>query len=151
MRSINNHLRANSQEIPQPSVTEISLKITNLKFRSDLPGTNGVNHVSTRGPWHDLTPCKELPMLSRARNISLPNSLGQVKMAANQVDFGKVFSKILCAFEVRQAWLGRALLGYCLAPNDKHEYTKNFILKYYLVLILRYVYSYVQNSFQPCR
>ena len=32
------HLRAILQEIPQPSVTEISLKITYLKFCSNLPG-----------------------------------------------------------------------------------------------------------------
>ena len=33
-------LRAILQEMPQPSVTEISLKITYLKFCSNLPGAN---------------------------------------------------------------------------------------------------------------
>ena len=34
------HLRANSQEISQPSITRISLKISYLKFHSYLPGVN---------------------------------------------------------------------------------------------------------------
>ena len=40
LRSIDIHLRASSFKIPEPSVTEIGLKITNLKFHSNLPGTN---------------------------------------------------------------------------------------------------------------
>ena len=39
-RSSGIHLRAILQEIPQPSVTEISMKITYLKFCSNIPGTN---------------------------------------------------------------------------------------------------------------
>ena len=34
------HLRASSQEIPQPSITEIICKIKYLKFYSNLPGAN---------------------------------------------------------------------------------------------------------------
>ena len=34
------HGRAMSQEIPQPSITKIRLKIIHLKFHSDLPGAN---------------------------------------------------------------------------------------------------------------
>ena len=34
------HLRASSQEIPQPSITEIIWKIKYLKFHSNLPGAN---------------------------------------------------------------------------------------------------------------
>ena len=40
------HVRAISQEIPQPlAVTRISLKITYLKFRSNLPGANELNRL----------------------------------------------------------------------------------------------------------
>ena len=40
VRSSGIHLRAILQEITQPSVTEISLKITYLKFHSNLPRVN---------------------------------------------------------------------------------------------------------------
>ena len=48
------HLRAILQEIPQPSVTEISLKITYLKFCSNLPGANELKYN-----WDDIPtpPC----------------------------------------------------------------------------------------------
>ena len=39
-RSSDNHLRAISQEISQPSITEISLKNIYVKFYSILPGSN---------------------------------------------------------------------------------------------------------------
>ena len=34
------HIRAISQEMPQPPITKICLKITYLKFRSNVPGAN---------------------------------------------------------------------------------------------------------------
>ena len=40
MKSSDIHIRAISQEMPQPSITKNSLKITYLKFRSNLPGVN---------------------------------------------------------------------------------------------------------------
>ena len=40
VRSNGIHLSAILQEIPQPSLTEISLKITSLNFCSNLPGAN---------------------------------------------------------------------------------------------------------------
>ena len=40
MMPSDNHLMAISQEIPQASITEISLKITYLKLHSNLPGAN---------------------------------------------------------------------------------------------------------------
>ena len=40
VRSIDIHMKAISLDIPQPSVTEISLKIIYLKFCSNLPGDN---------------------------------------------------------------------------------------------------------------
>ena len=39
------HLSANSQEIPQPPITEISLKIIYVKFQANLPGANGLTMV----------------------------------------------------------------------------------------------------------
>ena len=46
VRSSGIHLRAILQEIPQPSVNEISLKITYLKFCSNLPGADELNSIS---------------------------------------------------------------------------------------------------------
>ena len=40
VRASDNYLRAISQEIPQPLITKISLKVTYLKFHSNLPGSN---------------------------------------------------------------------------------------------------------------
>ena len=40
------HLRASSQEIPQPSITEFIWKIKDLKFHSDFPGANELNQFS---------------------------------------------------------------------------------------------------------
>ena len=42
--STHNHLRAISQEIPQPSVSKISLKITYKRFHLNLPGANVLTH-----------------------------------------------------------------------------------------------------------
>ena len=43
-------LKAISQEIPQPSITKVSLKITYITFHANLPGANELNHVSKWGP-----------------------------------------------------------------------------------------------------
>ena len=40
MKSSDIHIRVISQEVPQPSITEICLKITCLKIHSNLPGVN---------------------------------------------------------------------------------------------------------------
>ena len=40
VRSSDIHLRAVSQEIPQPLIVKTSLEITYLKFHSNLPGAN---------------------------------------------------------------------------------------------------------------
>ena len=46
------HITSISQEIPQPSITKICLKITYLKFHLNLPGANELNammpHMSPR-------------------------------------------------------------------------------------------------------
>ena len=43
LRNSDIHLMAVSQEMPQPSTTEIILKITCIKFYSNLPGVNELN------------------------------------------------------------------------------------------------------------
>ena len=45
------HSRTISQEISQPSITKICLRITCLKFHSNFPGANELrlNHVTNRG------------------------------------------------------------------------------------------------------
>ena len=50
VRSSDIHLRASSQEIPQPSITEISLKITYPKFHWNLPGANEWTKCGWTGP-----------------------------------------------------------------------------------------------------
>ena len=40
VRSRDIHIRAISQQMPQPSITKICLKITYLKFHSNFPGAN---------------------------------------------------------------------------------------------------------------
>ena len=47
MKSSGIHIRAISQEMPQPPVTTISLKITWLTFHSNFPGANELMHTVT--------------------------------------------------------------------------------------------------------
>ena len=49
MKSSDIPIRAISQEMPQPSVTKIRLKITYLNFHSNFPGANELNNHQT---WH---------------------------------------------------------------------------------------------------
>ena len=44
VKSCDIHMRAISQEISQPSITNIFLKITCLKFHSNFPGANELTH-----------------------------------------------------------------------------------------------------------
>ena len=48
-RSSDIHLRASSQEIPQPSITEIICKINDLKFYSNFPGADELTQKHKRG------------------------------------------------------------------------------------------------------
>ena len=48
------HLRAISQEIPQPSITKIHLKITYSKFHSNFPGANELSNGSLVLPYGHL-------------------------------------------------------------------------------------------------
>ena len=45
VRSSNIHLRTISKEIPEPSITKISLQISYLKFPSNFPRANGLTMV----------------------------------------------------------------------------------------------------------
>ena len=48
------HLRSISQEIPQPSITKICLKITYLNFHSNSPGVNELNGHLLSCQYHNL-------------------------------------------------------------------------------------------------
>ena len=80
LRSSGIHLRAILQEIPQPSVTEMSLKITYLKFCSNLPGANELNWK--RKPQSPITwssdnaiLVRSMSFLSSTRGRRLPSCL----------------------------------------------------------------------------
>ena len=47
--------RAISQEMPQPSITKIFMKITCLKFHSNLPGANELMHIIWFCKWLEMT------------------------------------------------------------------------------------------------
>ena len=49
-RSSDIHIFTISQEIPQPAITKIRLKITNLKFHSNFPGANDFQTSSVMKP-----------------------------------------------------------------------------------------------------
>ena len=48
IRSIDIHLRAMLQEVPKPSITELSLKIASLKFNLNLPKDTALTHWPLR-------------------------------------------------------------------------------------------------------
>ena len=58
-RSSDIHIRAVSQEIPQPWITKIGLKITCLKFHSNFPGTNESKIVVNTFPSMNENYCNE--------------------------------------------------------------------------------------------
>ena len=53
------HIRAISQEMLQPSITKICVKITNLKFRPNLPGANEFIHQSVTAVCTHYKSCYE--------------------------------------------------------------------------------------------
>ena len=77
VKSSDIQIRAISQETPQPSITKIRLKITYLKFNSNLPGANEltikpdrhVTHVYFTSWKRSLNYCP----LARASSMDSPN------------------------------------------------------------------------------
>ena len=75
VKSSDIHIRAISQEMPQPSITKIYLKITCLKFHSKFPGANEltfyglsalfVNCLQNR---YEAHACKMIQVTSRERH-----------------------------------------------------------------------------------
>ena len=57
LKSTDIHLRAVSQEVLPPSITKFSLKITFLKFHSNLPGSNELNNLSLHQRFQDQLIC----------------------------------------------------------------------------------------------
>ena len=49
VKSTDIHIRAISQEMPHPSITQISLKITYLRFHSKFPGANELKSMQLDG------------------------------------------------------------------------------------------------------
>ena len=56
MKSIDIHIRAISQGMPQPSITNINLKITCLKFHSNVSGANKLTHCGLVTPYSNVDP-----------------------------------------------------------------------------------------------
>ena len=54
------HIRAISQDMPQPSVNKIHLKITYLKFHSNFPGANKLSNGSVIKAWGILWHCTQV-------------------------------------------------------------------------------------------
>ena len=57
------HIKAISQEMPQPSIIKICLKITYLKFHSNFPGANELMVTSMTCPIVSICPCLLVLML----------------------------------------------------------------------------------------
>ena len=82
IKSSDIHIRAISQEMPQPTITKIRLKITYLKFHSNFPGAN---ELKSRCPWLSIiyrqvsnirrTKSKHLRDSCTVLRLSLPNPL----------------------------------------------------------------------------
>ena len=66
MKSSDLHIRAISQEMPQPSITKICLKIVYLKLHSNLPGSNELKFCPTGPLWRDTTSDRWIPPSQRS-------------------------------------------------------------------------------------
>ena len=81
-----------SQDIPQPSITEFSLKIAYVTFHWNLPGDNELNSVSKRGqqevdfhkPAHSGNPLRNNCLSSGVLEISaiVRHRIGHVEVTA---------------------------------------------------------------------
>ena len=63
------HLRTISQEVPQPSITTISLNIAYLNFRSNLHGANELNYIplgkTVKLPVYDAMGSDKMTLISQ--------------------------------------------------------------------------------------
>ena len=69
------HLSAILQEIPQPSVTEIGLKITYLKFCWNLPGANELRSQGISSHGNDFILLGYSVLCARRVNSLAPDKL----------------------------------------------------------------------------
>ena len=72
VRSCDIHLRAISKDIPQPWITDISLKLTQEKFCSNLPGTKEL--ITAQWLWVSWAPSQypKRRLFVRSREVSNP-------------------------------------------------------------------------------
>ena len=118
------HLRVILQEIPQPSVTEISMKITYLKFCSNLPGAN------------ELSPLMHDPYISGNGNkfISLSGSIDLRHYSKIVVIFLLMLKNKSGAWNILEKMIHVDLfcLGSCIGLMLWH---RNFFLQWFVKLM----------------
>ena len=83
MKSSDIHVRSISEEMPQPPITEICLKITYVKFHSNFPGANEL--------MQNYQVYKSLPMSDWCDDDSLFKDFRDAHRAASGQ--GKIFFK----------------------------------------------------------
>ena len=93
MKSSDIHIKAISQEIPQPSITKICLKITCLKFHSNFLGANELrpDMSQVNWLWPNEATCRHLSGSTSDRHFPLPAGPGQLKLPVGQVDLNRFF------------------------------------------------------------
>ena len=119
------HLSAILQEIPQSSVTEISFKMTYLKFCSNLPGANELTHwgrvthicvsnLTTIGSDNGLSPDRRQAIIWTNAGILLIGPLGtnfnEISIEIHTFSFKKIFLKLLSG-KWRRSCLGLNVLN----------------------------------------
>ena len=98
------HIGAISQEMPHPSITEICLKITRLKFQSNFPGANELSTLAYFRLCMINTCC--LSLWWRGRNMFDPKSIANDwQLVFSPFVFvsctGKLFVLVHCCLFIR--------------------------------------------------
>ena len=111
LKSSDIHIRAISQEMPEPSITKISLKIIYLKFYSNLPGANELKTTKSveRGMLHNAA-SHDPSQYWLIVNWTLRNII-QWNLNQNITIFKKIFK------EISLKMLTANWLSFCLGPN----------------------------------
>ena len=124
VRSIGIHLRAILQKIPQPPIIKISLKITFLKFLSNLPGANkstdwGDAYMHHRIVLFHKSQCAlpYLDLMSKIQNISKSALSGHVTDRDGQWAqwwLASACQPCECAasYRMTQIWSGSAMVTH---------------------------------------